>query len=163
MIKICVWTLTSRSYFGKMNSTLGSVVPLAMFSFVIDTMPLENRILGLHSSSNEYMNRVYKSEVSKRVPLLACFLYCWVELKSAQARKRSDPPPKTRKKCPTPSGQASVYTPHPLTPKNGQCPYERFTFKKRGFPNPYGGDTLPTFNAKTLKNCWNIFIVLLTF
>ena len=33
MIKICVWTcdMTSRSYFGKMNSTLGSVVPLAMF------------------------------------------------------------------------------------------------------------------------------------
>ena len=30
---ICVWTcdMTSRSYFGKMNSTLGSVVPLAMF------------------------------------------------------------------------------------------------------------------------------------
>ena len=24
--------MTSRSYFGKMNSTLGSVVPLAMFS-----------------------------------------------------------------------------------------------------------------------------------
>ena len=33
MIKIGVWTcdITSRSYFGKMNSTLGSVVPLAMF------------------------------------------------------------------------------------------------------------------------------------
>ena len=33
LIKICVWTcdITSRSYFGKMNSTLGSVVPLAMF------------------------------------------------------------------------------------------------------------------------------------
>ena len=33
MIKICVWTcdMTARSYFGKMNSTLGSVVPLAMF------------------------------------------------------------------------------------------------------------------------------------
>ena len=32
VIKICVWTcvMTSRSYFGKMNSTLGSVVPLAM-------------------------------------------------------------------------------------------------------------------------------------
>ena len=30
---ICVWTcdMLSRSYFGKMNSTLGSVVPLAMF------------------------------------------------------------------------------------------------------------------------------------
>ena len=30
---ICVWTcdMTSRGYFGKMNSTLGSVVPLAMF------------------------------------------------------------------------------------------------------------------------------------
>ena len=36
MIKICVWTcnMTSRSYFGKMNSTLGSVVPLAMFRTV---------------------------------------------------------------------------------------------------------------------------------
>ena len=29
MIKIC--DMTSRSYFGKMNSILGSVVPLAMF------------------------------------------------------------------------------------------------------------------------------------
>ena len=27
--------MASRSYFGKMNSTLGSVVPLAMF-FVVD-------------------------------------------------------------------------------------------------------------------------------
>jgi len=26
--------MTSRGYFGKMNSTLGSVVPLAMFSIV---------------------------------------------------------------------------------------------------------------------------------
>ena len=35
LIKICVWTCdtTSRSYFGEMNSTLGSVVPLAMFHF----------------------------------------------------------------------------------------------------------------------------------
>ena len=33
--KLCVRThdMTSRSYFGKMNSTLGSVVPLAMFTF----------------------------------------------------------------------------------------------------------------------------------
>ena len=33
MIKICLRTcdMTSRSYFGKQNSTLGSVVPLAMF------------------------------------------------------------------------------------------------------------------------------------
>ena len=33
MIKICVSTfnMTSRIYFGKMNSTLGSVVPLGMF------------------------------------------------------------------------------------------------------------------------------------
>ena len=33
LIKICVWIrdMTSRSYFGKMNSILGSVVPLAMF------------------------------------------------------------------------------------------------------------------------------------
>ena len=34
VIKIYVWTsdMTSRSYFGKMNSTLESAVPLAMFS-----------------------------------------------------------------------------------------------------------------------------------
>ena len=34
LIKICVWTcdMTSRSYFDKMNSTLGSVVPLAMLT-----------------------------------------------------------------------------------------------------------------------------------
>ena len=33
LIKICVWIrdMNSRSYFGKMNSILGSVVPLAMF------------------------------------------------------------------------------------------------------------------------------------
>ena len=37
MIKIYVLTsdMTSRSYFGKMNSTLGSVVPLAMFGFIV--------------------------------------------------------------------------------------------------------------------------------
>ena len=37
LIKICVWTcdMTSRSYFGKMNSTFGSVVPLAMFIILI--------------------------------------------------------------------------------------------------------------------------------
>ena len=28
--------MTSRSYFGKMNSTLGSVVPLAMFDHSFD-------------------------------------------------------------------------------------------------------------------------------
>ena len=41
LIKICVWTcdMTLRSYFGKMNSTLGSVVPLAMF-FSSRTNPL---------------------------------------------------------------------------------------------------------------------------
>ena len=31
--------MTSRSYFGKMNSTLGSVVPLAMFGLKM-TLPL---------------------------------------------------------------------------------------------------------------------------
>ena len=33
LIKICVRTcdMASRTYFGKMNSALGSVVPLAMF------------------------------------------------------------------------------------------------------------------------------------
>ena len=43
MIKIYVWTfdMTSRSYFGKMNSTLGSVVPLAMFQSM-KPMPIPN-------------------------------------------------------------------------------------------------------------------------
>ena len=39
LIKICVWIrdITSRSNFGKMNSILGSVVPLAMFhSFILE-------------------------------------------------------------------------------------------------------------------------------
>ena len=37
LIKICGRTcdMTLRSYFGKMNSTLGSVVPLAMFFLLI--------------------------------------------------------------------------------------------------------------------------------
>ena len=37
VIRICVWTcdMTSRNYFGKMNSTLGSVVPLAMFKLTL--------------------------------------------------------------------------------------------------------------------------------
>ena len=35
LIKIYVWTsdMTSSSYFDKMNSTLGSIVPLAMFGY----------------------------------------------------------------------------------------------------------------------------------
>ena len=45
MWNIYVWTcdMTSRSYFGKMNSTLGSVVPLAMF-FV--TRPVDEWMVG---------------------------------------------------------------------------------------------------------------------
>ena len=31
--------MTSRGYFGKMNSTLGSVVPLAMFTIVWSSLP----------------------------------------------------------------------------------------------------------------------------
>ena len=42
MWTICVWTcdMTSRSFFGKMNSILGSVVPLAMFSPMHHLTPL---------------------------------------------------------------------------------------------------------------------------
>ena len=40
LIKICVWVrdMTSRSYFGKMNSIPGSVVPLAMFWQTVETI-----------------------------------------------------------------------------------------------------------------------------
>ena len=47
-----VWTcdITSRSYFGKMNSTLGSVVPLAMFVFLAFCLS----VIVCHSSSSVY-------------------------------------------------------------------------------------------------------------
>ena len=47
--KLCVRThdMTSRSYFGKMNSTLGSVVPLAMFHH---WALLKTRIRGFHAN-----------------------------------------------------------------------------------------------------------------
>ena len=51
---LCVWNcyMTSRSYFGKINSTLGSVVPLAMFINKEDTKTiianqLEGILIGL--------------------------------------------------------------------------------------------------------------------
>ena len=65
MWKICVWTcdMTSRSYFFKMNSTLGSVVPLAMF-FV--TRPVDEWMVG--------WNRTTTTEASgllKITPIIA--------------------------------------------------------------------------------------------
>ena len=50
MIKICVWTcdMTSRSYFGKMFSTLGSVVPLAMFCYKTLTVFLQAGATTFH-------------------------------------------------------------------------------------------------------------------
>ena len=42
--------MTSRSYFGKMNSTLGSVVPLAMFLFLCHDIFLCRRKTGAFSS-----------------------------------------------------------------------------------------------------------------
>ena len=40
--------MTSRSYFGKMNSTLGSVVPLAMFVLKMDRIGLKIYQKGLN-------------------------------------------------------------------------------------------------------------------
>ena len=37
--------MTSRSYFGKMNSTLGSVVPFAMFSSGVAVLSCDHSIL----------------------------------------------------------------------------------------------------------------------
>ena len=48
MIKIC--DMTSRNYFGKQNSTLGFVVPLAMFVFVRDVI-----VEKMFKSSKIYM------------------------------------------------------------------------------------------------------------
>ena len=56
---ICVWTcdMTSRSYFGKMNSTLGSVVPLAMFSVIISGPKVSKFILKRHQNCCFYSRR----------------------------------------------------------------------------------------------------------
>ena len=55
LIKICVWIrdMTSRSYFGKMNSILGSVVPLAMFYFIFRCSP------SVRSTHNLYVYFFY--------------------------------------------------------------------------------------------------------
>ena len=42
--------MTSRNYFGKQNSTLGSVVPLAMFVFIRDVI-----VEKMFKSSKIYM------------------------------------------------------------------------------------------------------------
>ena len=47
MIKITS-DMTSRSYFGKMNSTLGSVVPLAMFIFIKSKVQIQSFPSCLH-------------------------------------------------------------------------------------------------------------------
>ena len=48
LIIFCVWPcdMTRLSYFGKQNSTLGSVVPLAMFSFAAS--PLKTHSLNMY-------------------------------------------------------------------------------------------------------------------
>ena len=43
--------MTSRSYFGKMNSTLGSVVPMAIFLFLV-------LVQGILVTMDEYLKGV---------------------------------------------------------------------------------------------------------
>ena len=81
--------MTSRSYFGKMNSTLGSVVPLAMFtkeptgsSRIVDLILLSNFLELLSTPSLEFLNvgsviweRLQLDELLK-VEILGNLLFC---------------------------------------------------------------------------------------
>ena len=89
LIKICVCTcdMTSRIYFGKMNSTLGSVVPLAMFFSNIASLPFcvdggfEKRLLRL-LKIEELFHYLY------RVLELLCFvLIVYIPLLWSSPRK----------------------------------------------------------------------------
>ena len=54
--------MTSKGYFGKMNSTLGSVVPLAMFFNFEDVHSLTNKgSLKLVSKAETYL-LIYKEK-----------------------------------------------------------------------------------------------------
>ena len=64
--KLCVRThdMTSRSYFGKMNSTLGSVVPLAMFFIYRDMWMLSECFRSLQTSADlYYLNSVKRVNI----------------------------------------------------------------------------------------------------
>ena len=59
LMKICVriCDMTSRRYFGKQNSTLGSVVPLAMFFKFVFSWLLQKRIKGSASESELHTSK----------------------------------------------------------------------------------------------------------
>ena len=72
-LSLVTWTcnITSRSYFGKMNSTLGSVVPLAMFINCIWVVSLTEDY-NLRQSANSTMNsekQIYLNKPIKPVNL----------------------------------------------------------------------------------------------
>ena len=86
LLKICVWTcdMTKTSYFGKLNSTLRSVVPLAMFTDIISAF---NQIQGKEVWSYKITFSYYKNEICQHRQLkvrpgpmksfLSEFRNCW--------------------------------------------------------------------------------------
>ena len=72
--------MTSRSYFGMMNSTLGSVVPLAMFEHGFDTPPpFEQKNCKIGKDAAAYM--LCFQLIMVAAPLcnsyLLCLMYTW--------------------------------------------------------------------------------------
>ena len=62
--------MTSRSYFGKMNSVLGSVVPLAMFHLIIS--PFKHPHIKISKSKKTHFHPIVLVVEEKHGPLEVC-------------------------------------------------------------------------------------------
>ena len=79
LIKLFVRTydMTSRSYFGKMNSTLGSIVPLAMFMMGMALRPCRSRRLdpGCRGSKAQQAKWSWWSDTQRRAHQSALYFF----------------------------------------------------------------------------------------
>ena len=67
--------MTSRSYFGKMNSALGSVVPLAMFSYLRQPKASEEQRRGeVQDNTFEDRFEFFLSETLSQIILIGDFM-----------------------------------------------------------------------------------------
>ena len=71
--------MTPRRYFGKMNSSLGSVVPLAMFIIIIAIINIIITILVLIMATRRLENGTWATQSSHRAQLVVGvpFVVCW--------------------------------------------------------------------------------------
>ena len=86
LTKICVWTcdMTPIGYFGKMNSTLGSVVPLAMFFFKI-TEQFKWRLININSFvlfRGSIIESWMFQFLSDPCPIIVNLWHCWNQVEA---------------------------------------------------------------------------------